>query len=327
MAVTSGFFNSVDGDRLYNADQMSLYFEGLISQGVFENVGDRLQVTAGAGMSVNVGTGRAIVQSKWCKNDSTLNLEIAAADVQKNRIDAIAVRYSATDRSVSIVVKAGTATTGTAAPPERATGADVYELFIAYVSVPKNTAAITQDLITDLRPSSSCGWVTGIIEQVDTSDLFDQWEAAYAAYYAQMSETFAAYLAAKQQEFETWFASLTSELRVDTTLHHYQNNVTTADGATVVNVGISQYDSSADILLAYSNGVLLVAGTDYTISGTGAEAAINLTRALIGVNLVTFIVIKSVIGEGTSGSVPTVSALLADTTPETIIGNGTVEEV
>ena len=29
MAITYGFFNSVDGDRKYNAEQMSTYFDGL----------------------------------------------------------------------------------------------------------------------------------------------------------------------------------------------------------------------------------------------------------------------------------------------------------
>ena len=59
MAITSGFFDSVSGDRTYDADQMSTYFEGLISDGVYENVGDRFAVTsANSGMNINVGAGR-----------------------------------------------------------------------------------------------------------------------------------------------------------------------------------------------------------------------------------------------------------------------------
>lgn len=301
MAVTYGFFNSVSGDRLYNADQMSTYFEGLVSSGVFENVGDRLQVTAGTGMAVNVGTGRAIISSKWVKNDAALNLPITAADVQKNRIDAIAIRFDATARTVSIVVKEGTATTGAASPPSRATGADVYELFLAYVSVPKSTTAITQDLITDLRWSADCGWVTGLIKQVATSDLYDQWAAAYNSYYAQSTATFDAYMSQKQTEFNIWFASLTQQLNVDTTLHQYQNTVTTANGATEVNIGISDFDSDYDLLLAYIGGVFLVQGDDYTITGTGSAAKITLTLPTVGINDITFVVIKSVIGEGGSG--------------------------
>ena len=34
MAVSYGFFNSISGDRSYNADQMSAYFEGLVLDGL-----------------------------------------------------------------------------------------------------------------------------------------------------------------------------------------------------------------------------------------------------------------------------------------------------
>ena len=298
MAVSSGFFNSIDGDRVYNADQMSTYFKGLVSDGVYENVGSRLRVTNGNGMSVNVGTGRAVVLSRWVENDAELNLALDAADVQYNRIDAIAVRLDLTEsgRTVSIVVKKGT-NAANPEPPARSTGADVYELYLATVSIPKGTTAITQDLITDLRPSDQCGWVTGLVEQVDTSDLYAQWAAAYTAYYAQSTAMFDAYLAQKRQEFETWFEHLTEQLNVDTTLHQYQNTVTVSGTTSVVTVGISDYDSAADLLSAYSNGILLVEGVDYTISGTGATAQIRLTNPLTGANDITFVVIKSVIGE------------------------------
>lgn len=328
MAVTYGFFNSVSGDRLYNADQMSSYFEGLVSSGVFENVGDRLQVTAGADMSVNVGTGRAIINSKWVKNDAALNLAITAADVQKNRIDAIAIRFDATARTVSIVVKEGTATTGAASPPSRATGADVYELFLAYVSVPKSTTVITQDLITDLRWSANCGWVTGLIKQVTTSDLYDQWAAAYNAYYQESTAAFDAYFAQKKAQYETWFASLTEQLNVDTTLHQYQNTVTVSGTTTTVTVGIEDYDSAADLMMAYSNGILLVNGIDYTISGTGATAQILLANPLTGANDVTFVVIKSVIGEGSSGGATAALAqAVTNSAPNGIHGNATREDI
>ena len=68
MSITFGFFNSSNGDRKYNADQMSEYFDGLVSNGVYENVGGALQVLASQNMEVNVQTGRAIINSKWVKN-------------------------------------------------------------------------------------------------------------------------------------------------------------------------------------------------------------------------------------------------------------------
>ena len=61
MSVTYGFFNSVNGDRVYNADQMSEYFNELVSNGVYESVGGALQVVPNTGMNVNVKTGRGII--------------------------------------------------------------------------------------------------------------------------------------------------------------------------------------------------------------------------------------------------------------------------
>jgi hypothetical protein len=74
-------------------------------------------------------------------------------------------------------------------------------------------------------------------------------------------------------------------------------------------IGINDYDSNADLLLAFANGVYLVGGVDYTISGTGAAAKINLQKPLVGANLVNFVVVKSVIGENTNGSIAGVAAV------------------
>lgn len=54
----SGFFNSINGDRLYDADQMSKIFEGLITDGVYESVGDKLAVQPSGAMTIQIGTGQ-----------------------------------------------------------------------------------------------------------------------------------------------------------------------------------------------------------------------------------------------------------------------------
>ena len=84
---------------------MTTYFEGLVSDGIYESIGEKFQVTAGEGMSVSVGSGRALVKTHWIKNDSALSLSIDAASTQYNRIDAIVLKYDATARNISIVVK------------------------------------------------------------------------------------------------------------------------------------------------------------------------------------------------------------------------------
>ena len=45
MPLDFGYFDSVDGDRLYDADTMSRYFTGIISRGVLQTYEGGFQVT------------------------------------------------------------------------------------------------------------------------------------------------------------------------------------------------------------------------------------------------------------------------------------------
>ena len=96
MAISYGFFNSINQDRTYNADQMSEYFDGLVSNGVYESVGSAMQVTAGEGLAVNVQSGRAIIDCKWIKNDAAQAITLTTAHVLLPRYTAIVIRL---DRS------------------------------------------------------------------------------------------------------------------------------------------------------------------------------------------------------------------------------------
>lgn len=160
MALTSGFFNSVSGDRLYNADQMSEYFDGILTSGVYPNVGNALAVTALTGMTVTVGTGRALINSRWMYNDTPYTLTLNAASPTLNRIDAIVVRYDESARSITLAVKTGTATSAPVAPTMTRTSA-VKEYALAYVEVNALTTTITSSMITDKRADAAvCGWVS-----------------------------------------------------------------------------------------------------------------------------------------------------------------------
>ena len=92
MAVTSGFFNDQGGDRKYTAEQFTSLFDGIINDGVFPSYHDALHVTAGSGMQVVVGTGRAWFDHTWTENSTALVLEISAASSTQNRIDAVVLR-------------------------------------------------------------------------------------------------------------------------------------------------------------------------------------------------------------------------------------------
>lgn len=297
MAITSGFFDSINGDRTYNAEQMSNYFDGLVSNGIYESIGDRFVVQAGSGMNVTVGTGRALIQSRWIKNDAAVTLTLDAADLQLNRIDAIILQLDLTEsgREINIVVKKGTPAVNPI-KPNIVQSSDIYELCLAYINIGKNTASIVQNNITDMRASSLCGWVTGLITQVNTADLFLQWQTAYENYYAQSTAAFDAYIQLKQAAFDDWFSTLTKELKVDTALVKYQNTVSVSGETMQITIGIPEYDSNTDVLFVYVNGVFLVEGNEYSIIGTGNSANIILIRALNGENNITFVVLKNAIG-------------------------------
>ena len=303
MALEYGFFNAVkqtDGtyDRVYNAEQMSRYFNGLVSPGVYESVGGGLQVRAGTGMTVQVQTGRAILgdNCQWLDNDAVLDIVLNAAHVTLNRYTAIVMRLDYTNRNISIVTVDGANATAPTKPAMTRTSATM-EYCLAYVYVGKGVTTITQSAITDTRPDNTvCGWVTGLVQQVDTSQLFLQWQTAYAEFYAQMQ----AWQTQQAAAFDAWFSTLTGQLQVNTYIQEYRNTVSVTTSATQVSIGISQYVPTTDILIANLNGIALVEGTDYSISGTGTGAKMTLTKAIDGNNVIEFRVLKSKIGQQTA---------------------------
>lgn len=207
MSITSGFFNSVNGDRLYNAAQIGKYLQYIVSDGVYAYDSTSLQVLAGDGMQVEVQAGRAMLDHHFMENDSPITLTLSAGGSQ-DRIDGIIMYVDMTERACGITIKQGTPA---AAPVRPAlTRTDVRkEFMLASVRVPKLSSAITQSNITDTRADTTvCGWVTGLIKQVDTSTLFAQWQAAYEEAYAELGD----YLAAQQAAWETFFASVTEDL-------------------------------------------------------------------------------------------------------------------
>ena len=157
MAVTYGFFNSVNGDRKYNAEQMSEYFRGIINEGVYQHLDGGLAVTAGTGLAVNVAAGRAIIQNRWVQNSAAMSLTIAAASETYARKDAVVIRLNWSSRSISIVVKTGTPAASPVAP-SMTRNSTTYEMALAYVNVAANATSVT---VTDKRSDSTvCGWVT-----------------------------------------------------------------------------------------------------------------------------------------------------------------------
>ena len=293
MAITCGFFNAIKDsrgnyDRTYNADQMSTYFEGLVSDGVYESVGDALQVVAGSGMEVQVKSGRALIGSKWLKNDSTYAITLKASHVTLNRYTAIVARLDTSARTITIVAKDGdNATTPT--KPAITNSNTVKELCLAYVYVGRGVTAITQSAVEDTRANTNiCGWVTGIVEQVDTSQLFLQWQTAYEEFYQKWTN-----------DFETWFSSLTEQLNVNTYIQKYHKvvDIGTENGVFPLDMDGYTYEES-DIILANVNGVLLTEVYDYLLDTSKTPVEMHTNATLDAENILEITILKSKIGQG-----------------------------
>jgi len=257
-----GFFDSVNGDRKYTAGDMTRPYELLVSNGVFATPqgtpSTYLQVYANGDMTVTVKPGRGIFKDKWKINPNDLLLTLEPAEVTLSRVDSIIVRSdtSTSVRNVTIEVKKGEPSSNAVAPVmERSE--DVYEYRLADVTIAPQTTEIEQSDIRDQRGSADCPWVTSLIQQVDTSTLWVQWQDAFDKYYSDNESRFDAYHA----EFDKLFTEMKATVGTLTMSVSEGSYETTSHGETSIPV-----DVEFDTLVVYINGLHAVSGRDYTLS-------------------------------------------------------------
>lgn len=251
-----GFFNSVSGDRKYDADDISNFFYNLISDGVLATPSTNLKVSAYSGMTVNVGAGYAMIKAKYFKAETDNRLTISAADSTNPRIDRVVIGLNYAARNLSLYVKQGTAAASPTAPALTRTAGTLWEIALADIAVAAGATAITAANITDTRPDTTlCGYITGMIDQIDTTELFSQFTAA----------------------FYQWFDNLTETLTVDVSVvTKHSVYTTTAANEVTIPIGISGYNPTNDALSVYINGLRLIPDVDYTAGDT----SITLTNAI-----------------------------------------------
>lgn len=165
MSVTYGFYNSLNGDRKYDAIQLSSLFDGLIIDGVFASIGTCFAVQADTGTSVNVGIGKAWFNRTWTFNDSILPMEAPISHVLLDRIDAlvIEVNASAAVRANSIKFVQGTPSSQPV-NPTLASSETVHQYPLAYIYRVAGSTEITQADITNMVGSASTPFSVGLNE-------------------------------------------------------------------------------------------------------------------------------------------------------------------
>lgn len=277
MSVTSGFFNSLSGDRKYDAIQISSMFDGLITDGIYNGFLESFMVTASspASMVVTVGEGRCWFNHTWTLNDAPLPLTLDVGDVVLNRIDTIVIDVDSTDtvRACTIKVVKGSPSSQAQAPTLENTETH-HQYPLCDISVVAGATTVTQSNITNRRGTSDCPFVATLMKSVDVDDLLIQWESQWNDWMTDRANAMDTWTAEQQAAFTTWFETVQDTLDQDTAGNLY-NLITQNTGinATATHaegvVAITAVGNPVNIVfLAPSNW----AETDtYTYNGTSVE--------------------------------------------------------
>ena len=153
MAFKSSFFNSVNKDRVYKAEDFAEYFGSFIENGIFPEPLSALEVTpdSPAGLSVVVKEGKAWINGYYFNNYSDSKLTVPRPDGVMDRVDAVALQWNKADREIKLIIKEGQPHATKPTLPELVRNDDIYEMFLAQVVVPKNATSIIANNIVDLR--------------------------------------------------------------------------------------------------------------------------------------------------------------------------------
>lgn len=223
MSVTSGFFNSLNGDRKYDALQVSSVFDGLIVDGVFASIGTAFVVKATTGLTVNVGIGKAWFNHTWILNDAVLPLEMPDAEVLLDRIDAIVIEINTSDsvRENSIKILQGEPSS-TPQRPTLISEERIQQHPICYIERPAGSISIEQYKITNMIGTAEMPFVTGILQTISLDELLGQWQDELDNFVKRYTDNISEWTEQQKADFLEWaenrkqaYADWLEEMKLD----------------------------------------------------------------------------------------------------------------
>lgn len=178
MAETSGFFNAKEDngtyDRIYYAPDFAQYFAMFIGSGVFANPMNQLKVVPKSGLTVTLKKGNAFIDGYWYRLSEDMDFTLSPNGTSNTITDIIAITLNKMDRVITAKKKEKVSNI------VPVNNGFVHELIVASISLGVGVSAITESMITDRRPYDDyCGFVTGVVDQIDTDGMFTQLEAQF----------------------------------------------------------------------------------------------------------------------------------------------------
>ena len=279
MAQRSGLFDSTEivqdvngypkGNRAETADFFAKYFSNFVSNGVFARPSTNFQVMVKSGMTVTIKAGCCFINGYMAFDNS---------DEEHTFVkDSSAHNYYFIQR---MYLPDGTITKTWITDPDETElpvrTATTYDLVIAKVTISANVSTVTDSMITDYRyDTSKCGIVTGIIEQLDTSTLATQLNAAAQEFITAAENS----LTTWQGTFDQWFKAVKDQLSGDAATSLEANKsaraytvCSTAEATTAKTADLAGYylAPGQTVYVKFANAV--PASSTLNINGSGATA-------------------------------------------------------
>lgn len=205
MAQESGFFNSLKSggiyDRQYDASDFARYFSLFIGDGVFINPATQLQVVQKSGRTVTVKAGAAFIEGYWFVLTEDEDVSVSANSTAYSVNTNVCVTLNKSTRNIQLKVRNAVSNV---LPVNNGTE---HDLVLATIEVGVGATQITDAVITDRRPYPQyCGYVSGLVETVDASELFTQFTSQFNNWFngikGQLSGDAATQLAGRISELE-----------------------------------------------------------------------------------------------------------------------------
>lgn len=280
MTFRSGFWNSIDGDRTYSAEDMAIPFEGVITEGVFANWGDAFKATVIDGSTIAIGSGKAWISKKWVQNDSVYLMQInvseyASSTEPRTAVVSLDLKVEPYYRFARFITDEqryyGSYEELLNAITDRKAGRNSLPLFA--INFAAGDSSIQQSNITNLVGTSWCPYVTAPVQTVTVDDIRDKWDASYNALMNDIVSN--AQTKANEAEsnfeasFNTWFLTLKNQLNANQAAN-LQNQITSLTNqlnklvatGTVENT-VQFYRGGGLVDFTTSNGVTITAVTKF----------------------------------------------------------------
>ena len=163
-------------DRVYNSADLRSFFGSIIGNGVFGKSTQELFVSYVSGMNISMSAGKCFINGAIRQFDN-VNFTVPNGD-SNPRYDSITLRFDLSQRNIVTNYNQGESSTNPVKPAPIKTE-EIYELVLCYIYVAADASSISQSVIEDCRGTELCPYVFNLVQDIDTSELFAQYEAQW----------------------------------------------------------------------------------------------------------------------------------------------------